>query len=133
MGSLTTNRNFAGRLDIRNNVVYNFGGRVNDGGAHKVNFVGNVYKQGPASSLTYAMKAQVSKAAVSVEATNINNPLVRRWSSWHTAILLCRELDAWSVYPGFGSIRPGWYRPDKEHRLLCRCYNQPCTSISKIL
>jgi hypothetical protein len=39
--------------------VYNFGGRVNDGGAHEVNFVGNLYKQGPASSLTYAMKAQV--------------------------------------------------------------------------
>ncbi|KAI9170625.1 putative pectate lyase C [Paramyrothecium foliicola] len=49
---------FAGRLDIRNNVVYNFGGRVNDGGAHEVNFVNNLYKQGPASSLTYAMRAQ---------------------------------------------------------------------------
>lgn len=51
---------FAGRIDIRNNVVYNFGGRVNDGGAHEVNFIGNLYKQGPASSLTYAFKAQVS-------------------------------------------------------------------------
>ncbi|KAH8886138.1 pectate lyase [Thozetella sp. PMI_491] len=49
---------FAGRLDIRNNVVYNFGDRVTDGGCHEVNFVGNYYKQGPASYLTYDMKAQ---------------------------------------------------------------------------
>ena len=41
---------FAGRLDIRNNVVYNFGSRVTDGGAHQVNFVSNFYKPGPASS-----------------------------------------------------------------------------------
>ncbi|KFA46953.1 hypothetical protein S40293_10719 [Stachybotrys chartarum IBT 40293] len=49
---------FAGRLDIRNNVVYNFGNRVTDGGARQVNFVGNLYKQGPASSLTFALRAQ---------------------------------------------------------------------------
>ncbi|KAF5019517.1 hypothetical protein F66182_8459 [Fusarium sp. NRRL 66182] len=59
MGGGVDNRgNFAGRLDIRNNVVYNFGSRVTDGGAHQVNFVGNYYKPGPASTLTYAMKAQ---------------------------------------------------------------------------
>ncbi|KFA68598.1 hypothetical protein S40285_10437 [Stachybotrys chlorohalonatus IBT 40285] len=51
---------FAGRLDIRNNVVYNFGNRVTDGGARQVNFVGNLYKQGPASSLTFALRAQAS-------------------------------------------------------------------------
>ncbi|KAM0263682.1 hypothetical protein ACHAPA_008656 [Fusarium lateritium] len=59
MGGGVDNRgNFAGRLDIRNNVVYNFGSRVTDGGAHQVNFVGNYYKPGPASSLTYALRAQ---------------------------------------------------------------------------
>jgi hypothetical protein len=35
------------------------GDRVTDGGAHEVNFVGNVYKQGPASYLTYDLRAQV--------------------------------------------------------------------------
>ncbi|TDZ32228.1 putative pectate lyase C [Colletotrichum spinosum] len=49
---------FAGQLDIRNNVVYNFGSRVTDGGAMKVNFVGNYYKPGPASTLKYALRAQ---------------------------------------------------------------------------
>ncbi|KAL4877864.1 pectin lyase fold/virulence factor [Aspergillus karnatakaensis] len=56
-GGVDDNANFAGRLDIRNNVVYNFGGRVTDGGAMEVNFVGNLYKQGPASELTYALQA----------------------------------------------------------------------------
>ncbi|KAM0321815.1 hypothetical protein ACHAQA_009912 [Verticillium albo-atrum] len=57
-GGLDDEGKFGGRLDIRNNVVYNFGRRVTDGGAHEVNFVGNLYKQGPASTLTYALRAQ---------------------------------------------------------------------------
>lgn len=36
------------------------GSRVTDGGAKEVNFVGNLYKQGPASELTYDLKATVS-------------------------------------------------------------------------
>ncbi|RAQ60014.1 hypothetical protein AFCA_011081 [Aspergillus flavus] len=56
-GGVDDNSTFAGRLDIRNNVVYNFGSRVTDGGAKEVNFVGNLYKQGPASELTYDLKA----------------------------------------------------------------------------
>lgn len=38
-----------GRLDIRNNVVYNWDYRTTDGGARQVNFVNNYYKPGPAS------------------------------------------------------------------------------------
>ncbi|KAJ8105108.1 hypothetical protein OPT61_g10377 [Boeremia exigua] len=57
-GGVDANAAFAGRLDIRNNVVYNFGGRVTDGGAHQAQFVSNLYKQGPASKLTYALRAQ---------------------------------------------------------------------------
>lgn len=36
------------------------GTRVTDGGAHKVDFVGNYYKPGPSSELTYALQATVS-------------------------------------------------------------------------
>lgn len=57
-GGLDNNAFFAGKLDIRNNVVYNFGGRVTDGGTHQGQFVNNLYKQGPASTLTYALRAQ---------------------------------------------------------------------------
>ena len=49
---------FSGRLDIFNNVVYNWGGRTTDGGAHEVNFVGNYYKPGAASTFFYALNAQ---------------------------------------------------------------------------
>ena len=47
-GGLTGDGYYAGRLDIFNNVVYNWGSRTTDGGAHEVNFVGNYYKEGPA-------------------------------------------------------------------------------------
>lgn len=49
---------YAGRLDIRNNVVYNWKSRATDGGAHEVNFVGNYYKPGPATAFYYALNAQ---------------------------------------------------------------------------
>ena len=57
-GGLDASGNFAGRLDIFNNVVYNWGGRTTDGGAHKVNFVNNYYKPGAASTYFYALNAQ---------------------------------------------------------------------------
>lgn len=50
---------FWGRLDIRNNVVYNWDNRTTDGGAHQVNFVGNYYKPGPASRFFLALSADI--------------------------------------------------------------------------
>ena len=47
-GGLDGDGYYAGRLDIFNNVVYNWHGRTTDGGAHEINFVGNYYKEGPA-------------------------------------------------------------------------------------
>ncbi len=57
-GGLDGNGDFAGRLDIFNNVVYNWGTRSTDGGAHEVNFVGNYYKPGAATSIFVALNAQ---------------------------------------------------------------------------
>ncbi|MES2574951.1 MAG: T9SS type A sorting domain-containing protein [Bacteroidota bacterium] len=55
-GGLDANNNFAGRIDLTNNVVYNWGSRTTDGGAKEVNFVGNYYKPGPGIELTqYAL------------------------------------------------------------------------------
>ncbi|WBL24670.1 pectate lyase family protein [Zunongwangia sp. HGR-M22] len=54
-GGLTGNGYYAGRLDIRNNVVYNWGHRTTDGGAHEVNFVNNYYKPGPSTDLFFAL------------------------------------------------------------------------------
>jgi len=49
---------FAGRLDIFNNVVYNWGGRTTDGGAHEVNFFNNYYEPGPAINEFKILTAQ---------------------------------------------------------------------------
>ncbi|HSC87395.1 MAG TPA: hypothetical protein VLC09_09010 [Polyangiaceae bacterium] len=56
-GGLDPEGNFAGRLDIFDNVVYNWGGRTTDGGAHEVNFVSNYYRPGPASKVFAALHA----------------------------------------------------------------------------
>jgi len=58
-GGLDTTNTFAGRLDITNNVVYNWRGRTTDGGAMEVNFVNNYYKPGAATTLVpYALTMQ---------------------------------------------------------------------------
>lgn len=49
---------YAGKIDIFNNVVYNWDNRTTDGGAHQVNFVNNYYKPGAATSYFYALNAQ---------------------------------------------------------------------------
>ncbi len=57
-GGLDANGFYAGRLDIFNNVVYNWRNRTTDGGAHEVNFVNNYYKPGPATQQYFALNAQ---------------------------------------------------------------------------
>ncbi|MGC4094437.1 MAG: thrombospondin type 3 repeat-containing protein [Polyangiaceae bacterium] len=47
-----------GRLDIRNNVVYNWKDRTTDGEIYQVNFVNNYYKKGPASTRDKAIALQ---------------------------------------------------------------------------
>ena len=54
-GGLDGDAFYAGRLDIRNNVVYNWGHRATDGGSKEVNFVGNYYKPGAATDQFYAL------------------------------------------------------------------------------
>lgn len=57
-GGLDSNGRYAGKLDIFNNVVYNWRSRTTDGGAHQVNFVNNYYKAGAASTQSRALNAQ---------------------------------------------------------------------------
>jgi hypothetical protein len=55
MAGKNVDGNCYGKMDIRNNVVYNWGHRTTDGEINMVNFVNNYYKPGPASSKFTAM------------------------------------------------------------------------------
>lgn len=57
-GGLSGDGYYTGRLDIRNNVVYNWGRRTTDGGANEVNFVNNYYKPGASTKFFFALNAQ---------------------------------------------------------------------------
>ena len=58
-GGLDGDGYYAGRLDIFNNVVYNWGYRATDGGAREVNFVNNFYKKGVATTQINMLTAQL--------------------------------------------------------------------------
>jgi hypothetical protein len=57
-GAVDQANRHAGRLDIRNMVVYNWRHRTTDGGAREVNFVNNYYKPGPASQIMTYLNPQ---------------------------------------------------------------------------
>ncbi|MGO4771162.1 polysaccharide lyase family 1 protein [Flavobacterium sp. W22_SRS_FK3] len=57
-GGLNGDGYYSGKLDIRNNVVYNWGHRATDGGANEVNFVNNYYKPGVSTKIFVALNAQ---------------------------------------------------------------------------
>jgi hypothetical protein len=54
---------FAGQMELRNNVVYNWAHRTTDGGAKRVDFVNNYYKPGPSSRVFHLMKPDVGSPA----------------------------------------------------------------------
>lgn len=57
-GGVNGDGDYLGKMDIRNNVVYNWATRTTDGGAREVNFVGNYYKPGAATTFFWALNAQ---------------------------------------------------------------------------
>lgn len=58
-GGLDGSGYYAGKLDLFNNVIYNWGTRACDGGANEVNFVGNYYKKGAATTQDIMLKAEL--------------------------------------------------------------------------
>ncbi|SEO85921.1 hypothetical protein [Niastella yeongjuensis] len=79
-GGLDGNNVYASKLDIRNNVVYNWGGRTTDGGAHQVNFVNNYYKPGAASHKFVALTMQHEGIGIGTQqAYFAGNVMPGRW------------------------------------------------------
>lgn len=76
-GGLDGNGYYAGRLDIFNNVVYNWGGRATDGGAMEVNFVGNYYKEGPATTMHYTLNAQLEGTGLGSQSYYYKNNILQ--------------------------------------------------------
>jgi hypothetical protein len=62
-GAIDQANRHAGRLDIRNMVVYNWRHRTTDGGAKEVQFVNNYYKPGPASEVKTYLNPQFENPA----------------------------------------------------------------------
>jgi hypothetical protein len=62
-GGIDQANQHAGRLDIRNMVVYNWQHRTTDGGASQVNFVNNYYRPGPASKVKTYLNPQFENPA----------------------------------------------------------------------
>ncbi|MFM7244224.1 MAG: polysaccharide lyase family 1 protein [Planctomycetaceae bacterium] len=62
-GGLSRGGRFAGRLDIRNNVVYNWESRTTDGGVKALTFVGNHYIPGPATRVFHLVKPDTGSPA----------------------------------------------------------------------
>lgn len=57
-GGLDGSGAYTGRMDITNNVVYNWGNRSTDGGTKEVNFVNNYYKPGAGTKIFVAFNQQ---------------------------------------------------------------------------
>ena len=78
MGEVLTATDTMPDADIFNNVVYNWYTRVCDGGAHEVNFVGNYYKRGAASStdMDYVLKADLEGTGLGSQAYYFHNNIL---------------------------------------------------------
>ncbi|MFO0818374.1 MAG: hypothetical protein U1A77_10560 [Pirellulales bacterium] len=68
----TANR-LAGRLDIRNNIVFNWRDRTTDGGVLGLCFVGNLYLPGPATRVFSLLKPDTGDAARGMQAYMTGN------------------------------------------------------------
>ena len=77
-GGLTRGGKFAGRLDIRNNVVYNWENRTTDGGVKALTFVGNYYIPGPATRVFHLVKPDTGSPADPQQVFIAENRMVDR-------------------------------------------------------
>lgn len=89
----------------------------------EVNFVGNLYKQGPASELTYALQATVPPPFQQYR--DMLTRAVRGRPPRKTAVPLRRQLHARRLRPGLNAVRRRRHWPDVRDRLLRRHQHRP--------
>jgi hypothetical protein len=97
-GGLNNGGQFAGRLDIRNNVVFNWEHRTNDGGVKALNLVNNLYIPGPATRVFHLLKPDVGSPEDRQQYFVSGNSMEGRFGpvdNWRTAVITAPEnLDA---------------------------------------
>ncbi len=125
MGSAIDGANaFVSKLDLFNNVVYNFGGRANDGQVHKANFVNNYYKKGPATRIDFTFSMDLENYGVgtlqayyagnilqnangSFKCDGTNNSCGRRYTLSNG-----NPEPAWEIFPTSGPFFPSYAKID---------------------
>lgn len=91
-----TGARLAGRLDIRNNIVFNWRDRTTDGGVRELCFVGNLYLPGPATQTFTLLKPDPGDAGRGMRAFVANNHMEGRDEL---------TLDNWSGFVGTAEDR----------------------------
>jgi len=95
-GGLDKSGHLAGRLDIRNNVVYNWAHRTTDGGVRELNFVNNFYIPGPASRVFTLLKPDPGDPGRGMRAYMDGNVIEGRpeldGDNWKAAVVEAGEL-----------------------------------------
>ena len=87
-GGLTGDGYYAGRLDLFNNVCYNWWKRATDGGAHEVNFVGNYYKMGPDTNKRQIMVLQLEGTGKGTQSVYMNGNIREDYAGTKTGDVL---------------------------------------------
>lgn len=69
---------FNSKLEISNNVIYNFYDRATDGQVHQLNFIGNYYKMGPATKLQQCLSMDYENYATGTMTAYYANNILQR-------------------------------------------------------
>jgi hypothetical protein len=77
-GGLDGNGYYKGKLDVFNNVIYNWGTRTTDGGVHEANFVNNYYKAGAATTFHTMLRAQLEGAGKGSQSYYVKGNVLQR-------------------------------------------------------
>jgi hypothetical protein len=88
-------KRLAGRLDLRNNVIYNWKDRTTDGGVLELNYVNNLYLPGPASRVFTLLKpdpGDPDRGMRAYMAGNVIDGKVGPDDNWRVAVVPAADL-----------------------------------------
>lgn len=93
-------KTYIGKLDISNNVVYNWRGRTTDGGTRRTNFVNNFYKMGHESRDMYIINLSDQLTDYDVMKAYVSGNIMQKLDGTYS---LSPEDDAWELGKATGA------------------------------